>query len=116
MKSGILKEIAENFDFSICNPPFFEHSEKKSDGFGGRENEMCVEGGELEFIKQYIIESWSKRQVNRFFSSLVGIKKHLDTLTAFLNKNFPSAEVQTTTLYQGNTLRWALAWKFTAVN
>jgi 23S rRNA A1618 N6-methylase RlmF len=116
VKSSIIKDINEEFQFSICNPPFFESAENKTDGFGGTEAEMCVDGGEFKFIKQYIVESWSKRAKNRFFSTLIGIKSHLKTITSFLEKNFPSSEVQSTTLYQGKTLRWAIAWKFTAYN
>ena len=97
---------------SVCNPPFFEFGKCRKDGFGGIEEEISTTGGELKFIKQYMVESWKLRKNVMIFTSLVGIKAHLEELERFLHKNFPNANLKTTTLYQGKTLRWVIAWNF----
>ena len=109
---GILDEISENFDISMCNPPFFEIGDNRTDGYGGNETEISTAGGELKFIKQYMIESYRKRKKVMWFTCLIGIKAHINKLELFLTKNFPISDHITTTLYQGKTLRWVIAWKF----
>lgn len=109
---GILSHIDDEFDVSICNPPFFDNGTDHSDGYGGKEQELCTEGGEVKFIKQYMVESWTKRKAVKWFSCLVGIKSHLQQLEQFLSNNFEKANVTKTTLFQGNTLRWVIAWNF----
>ena len=105
--------MQDAFDVSICNPPFFEIDRNRTDGYGGVQEELSTSGGEFKFIKQYMVESYTKRRHVKWFTSLVGIKSHLDQLLTFLTSNFPISEHLVTTLYQGKTLRWALAWKFT---
>jgi 23S rRNA A1618 N6-methylase RlmF len=111
VRNGILQEICEEFQVSICNPPFFDRSQGEKDAFGGVDEELCTSGGELKFIKDYIIESWSKRS-GRTFTSLIGVKSHLTTLITFLETNFPRVSLQQTTFFQGRTIRWGLAWTF----
>ena len=112
VKSGILQEITENFQVSICNPPFFDSPQGTRDGFEGLDDELYCSGGEVKFIKQYITESWALRP-GRIFTSIVGIKSHLNEIKSFVNRNFPTIDLQETTLFQGKTIRWAIAWKFT---
>ena len=111
VKSGILQEITENFQVSICNPPFFDSPQGTRDGFEGLDDELYCSGGDVKFIKQYITESWALRS-GKMFTSIVGIKSHLIEIQNFLNRNFPSIDLQETTLFQGRTIRWAIAWKF----
>jgi 23S rRNA A1618 N6-methylase RlmF len=108
----VLSEVEEPFDVSICNPPFFEVGSSREDGFGGIEDELCTTGGEVRFIKQYMVESWKVKNKARIFSSLVGIKAHLQELERFAMKNFNKPSLKKTTLYQGKTLRWVIAWSF----
>lgn len=110
--SGILSEISEKFEVSICNPPFFEIGKDRNDGYGGVQEELSTAGGELKFIKQYMVESYSKRKGVLWFTCLIGIKAHLEEILRFLSQNFPKSSVLTSVLYQGRTLRWVLAWKF----
>ena len=113
VNSAIIDEVCQSFDVAICNPPFFEYGKNKIDGYGGIEEELSVSGGELKFVKKYMVESWKKRNQVLWFTCLIGIKSHLSSLISFLSTNFINANYITTTLYQGNTLRWAIAWRFT---
>lgn len=112
MQKGILREITDEYDVSICNPPFFEIEHSRIDGFGGLEPEISTSGGELKFIKSYILESWIQRRPQRLFTCLIGIKSHLNELRTFLINNFPKVSMKETALYQGFTIRWVLAWSF----
>ncbi|CAG9324542.1 RLMF [Blepharisma stoltei] len=113
-KTQIIREITQNFDVSICNPPFYssDYNAESLNGYGGRSNEMKTPGGECKFIGDYIDESWGKRQEVEWFTTLVGVKSHLKIMMDYLNTQFSNVLIKTTTFYQGKTLRWGLAWKF----
>lgn len=57
---------SEEFDFCICNPPFFEHMEESGlnskTSCGGTYEEMVYPGGELAFITRIIEESQELKQ------------------------------------------------------
>ena len=57
VNSAIIDEVCQSFDVAICNPPFFEYGKNKIDGYGGIEEELSVSGGELKFVKKYMVES-----------------------------------------------------------
>jgi len=109
-----------NFEFSMCNPPFFssgqEWERNKKPSFGGVRGEMVTEGGELQFLTEMILES--VKEENRFrvrwFTTMVGIKENLKFLEATLKRNVGSTTVtvQRHQFMQGRTTRWGLAWTF----
>lgn len=59
---GVVKE-SENFDFCMCNPPFFESIEEAGlnpkTSCGGTAEEMVCPGGELAFVTHIIEDSVS---------------------------------------------------------
>lgn len=132
-KKNILKNIisdTEEFHVVLCNPPFFKSKEeayrqtfrklknlqgKKPEqtlhNFGGLSNELWCEGGELEFISNYIKESKEyKNQVN-WFTSLIANKDHLHPLKRLLKK-VGVAEIRVIDMQQGNKISRILAWKY----
>lgn len=118
---GILVGVVEGkeFDVAVCNPPFFSNrSQRRSEyedfesGYAGRDNEVITDGGEFGFVRRYMIESYKFRRNYRLFTTMIGIKKNVDRLSRFLVGQFPGVTLYTTTLYQGNTTRWAIGWDF----
>ena len=100
---GLIK-AGEEFDFTMCNPPFYSSLEeankvstrkvnnlntnrnkkghvfiKKShqSNFGGSDGELWCEGGEVQFIKRMIAQSVQVKDQCRWFTTLVSNKNHL---------------------------------------
>lgn len=72
-------------------------------------NESITEGGEVAFIKRMIEEASLLPMTPTLFTSLVGRKKSIKPLLAFIKeKGFPF--MGTFVLYQGKTLRWCICW------
>jgi 23S rRNA (adenine1618-N6)-methyltransferase len=96
-KRNIFKNIiqeSEYFDMTMCNPPFHSSKEEATKGtirkvknlkneitskptlnFGGVNNELWCEGGELAFITNMIYESVHFKTQSLWFSTLVSKKK-----------------------------------------
>lgn len=87
----------ESFDATLCNPPFHDseqsarqESERKkrnlgqnaqaSLNFGGRQEELWCEGGEVAFVSRMINESRAFGTQVRWFTSLVSKGEHLPAL------------------------------------
>lgn len=126
---GII-QADEKFDLTLCNPPFHASAEeaaaqslrkvnnltgkqntKAKLNFGGQNNELWYEGGELWFIISMIRESVSFADSCRWFTSLVSKKENL----AGLYKELEKAKVkQTKTLEmgQGQKISRLVAWRF----
>ena len=108
-KSFLFKNIInkkEQFDFSICNPPFhsskaqaIKGSLKKQSNLGnsvdrnnyllnfeGQANELWCNGGETLFIKRLIKESVGFKSQVKIFSSLVSKKDTLIIIEKYLKK------------------------------
>lgn len=130
----------------MCNPPFYsdaEEIERSADGkalepssvCSGAEVEMITRGGEVEFVKQMILESTDKDvrdrclsviyifcpfiaaecfRICRWFSSMLGklssLERIVETLRTHQIDNYALTE-----LVQGQTRRWVLAWSFSDV-
>ncbi|RXR20358.1 23S rRNA (adenine(1618)-N(6))-methyltransferase RlmF [Flavobacterium amnicola] len=131
-KRNILKGIIlpdEKFDCVICNPPFHNSKEEATKGtqrklknlgkaieakptlnFGGQNNELWCEGGELAFITNMIYESVHFKTQCKWFTSLVSKKENLKPLFTVLKK--VKAEVEIIEMNQGNKTSRILAWKF----
>ena len=105
----------ESFDFTMCNPPFFETVEQKvpnpKAALEITAGELATDGGEYNFILQMILESFDMKEQVRWFTSLIGRKVTLKKLLITF-KDLKITNVHQTTLYQGNTTRWAIAWSF----
>ncbi len=82
---GMIRED-EVFDLTLCNPPFHSSKEETDEinklkwinlgkaavaNFGGQNNELWCEGGEVAFILQMIEESYEMRNSCFYFSSFV---------------------------------------------
>jgi 23S rRNA (adenine1618-N6)-methyltransferase len=131
-KRNILKGIVlpdEKFDCVICNPPFHNSKEEATKGtqrklknlgkaieakptlnFGGQNNELWCEGGELAFITNMIYESVHFKTQCKWFTSLVSKKENLKPLFTVLKK--VKVEVEVIEMNQGNKTSRILAWKF----
>ncbi|MEW5675200.1 23S rRNA (adenine(1618)-N(6))-methyltransferase RlmF [Flavobacterium enshiense] len=132
-KRNIFKGIIqpdEHFDFTICNPPFHNSKEAATEGtkrklknlgktvenkpvlnFGGQNNELWYEGGELAFITNMIFESVHFQKQCKWFSSLVSKKENLKPLYSVL-KRVKATEVKTINMEQGNKITRILVWRF----
>lgn len=132
-KRNIFKEIiapGEQFDFTICNPPFHTSREeatkasmrkvrnvgKQKTGkpilnFGGQNNELWCEGGELAFITNMIYESAHFKTQCLWFTVLVSKKENLKPFYNHLKK-VKAFDVRTIEMQQGNKISRFIAWTF----
>lgn len=119
----------ERFDAVICNPPFFRSEEEAVTqttrklrnlgkehrqpvrNFGGRQNELWYDGGELRFISLYIGESYHFGSQALWFTTLVSNRENLKPLRRLLVKTGVK-EQRTIDMAQGNKASRILAWRF----
>lgn len=119
----IFKDAMEDdkmYDFSMCNPPFFE-----SDGDGekiakvlpprnapsGNDSELKTMGGEVSFVTKMIEESVDLGNRIKIYSTMIGRKTDLFSLKKLIrSKNIEN--MTWTEFCQGHTTRWGLAWSF----
>ena len=123
----------ERFTATLCNPPFHSSAEKAIAGnkrklsnlkkektstvtlnFGGQSNELWCEGGELQFIKQMILESQMFTKNCLWFSTLVSKKDNLVRFYKIL-KEQKVAEIKTIQMGQGNKISHLLAWTYVPI-
>ncbi|KAK6625390.1 hypothetical protein RUM43_005687 [Polyplax serrata] len=117
---GVLDEKIQ-YDFCMCNPPFFDISEKPlnrtqrrpilSTAASDIKTEISTEGGEVLFITKLIEESLKLGDKVKIYTTLVG--KKCDFL--YLKKELLKVKPKSTAFSQfcqGRTIRWALAWSF----
>ncbi|XP_055935505.1 RNA N6-adenosine-methyltransferase mettl16-like [Argiope bruennichi] len=110
----------ENFDFCVCNPPFFENKDdirkktprmkEKLEIFAKKE-EIFAEGGEVSFIKQLLKDSLMLKDRISLYSSMFGKKKSFIEILKEL-QNVEGVTYTKTEFCQGNTIRWGIAWTF----
>lgn len=127
--NGILKKD-EQFELSICNPPFHASAEEAQAGtmrkiknlhktkvnkptlnFGGQNNELWCKGGERLFVRNMINQSKRYAQSCLWFSTLVSKESNLDGIYAAL-KNVNATTVTTIPMGQGNKISRIVAWTF----
>jgi 23S rRNA (adenine1618-N6)-methyltransferase len=128
----------DQFDFSICNPPFHKSLEEATKGsqrkvrnlnrnkkkkghetksvkadlnFGGKGSELWCPGGELKFIRTMISESYSFKDNCKLFTTLISNKEHLEPLTHLLEKA-KATNIKTIQMHQGQKVSHILTWKF----
>ncbi len=128
---GLLKP-EERLDLTLCNPPFHASREEATRGsqrkwknlgkqdpkralpvlnFGGQNNELWCEGGEIRFVTQLIGESVSVGQQVLWFSSLVSKASNLPGIEAALNKAGVAAR-RVIEMGQGQKQSRVVAWSF----
>ncbi len=130
-KRNIFKNLITSkdfFDFTLCNPPFHSSQEEATKGterklrnlgkpqrlvlnFGGKNNELWCEGGEISFITNMIYESVHFKSQCFWFSTLVSKKENLKSIYRLLKKVNPS-EIKTIEMQQGNKISRIVAWTF----
>jgi len=126
--SGIITED-DYFDAVMCNPPFFKSKKeaeaqtlrklkgldkrktpKLINNFSGESNELWCNGGELEFVLNYIKESVLFKTQVGWFTSLISNEDNLKPLQIELKKS--AKEIKIIDMAQGNKKSRILAWRF----
>lgn len=126
---GVIRKD-EYFDLAICNPPFHASAQEAKTGtlrklknlksekvkqavlnFGGKNNELWCEGGEVQFIENMISESVKYATSCFWFSTLVSKKSNIKKLRSHLEK-FNPQNVQLISMGQGNKTSQVLGWTF----
>ena len=132
-KRNVFKNLiheGEIFDMTMCNPPFHSSKAEATKGtirkiknlkneitakptlnFGGVNNELWCEGGELAFITNMIYESVHFKTQSLWFSTLVSKKENLKSIYKLLKK-VETVNVKTIDLSQGNKTSRLVFWSF----
>lgn len=124
--SGIIHKN-EYYDASMCNPPFHASAEAAAAGnarkrhnlglgdappnFGGQQQELWCDGGEVTFIQRMIAESVTFARQVRWFTSLVSRGEHLPGIMRTLQEA-GAGRVVKTEMAQGNKCTRFVAWSF----
>ncbi|MCP3749835.1 23S rRNA (adenine(1618)-N(6))-methyltransferase RlmF [Pseudomonas sp. SBB6] len=122
----------ERFDLTLCNPPFHASREEATRGsqrkwralgkadpkrklpvlnFGGQNNELWCEGGEIRFVSQLVTESASLGQQVLWFTSLVSKASNLPGIQAALKKA-GALDQRVVEMGQGQKQSRMIAWTF----
>ena len=121
----------EQFDFTLCNPPFHASQAEASAGsqrkwrnlgkdrsgrqpalnFGGQANELMCDGGEAGFLARMIDESAALAGQVFWFTSLVSKAANLPALQQQLAA-LPTTNVRVIPMAQGQKHSRLLAWTF----
>ncbi|KAK6203398.1 uncharacterized protein RJT21DRAFT_27000 [Scheffersomyces amazonensis] len=112
--------------YLICNPPFYSSKEellsKESSKSINKPNELIInedellyeDNGELGFVKKLIDESIDLSTQYKFkrcwFTSQVGIHKHVEELNSYLDQKGIPYKFNETIKF--NTSRWIVGWRF----
>lgn len=120
----------EEFDLTICNPPFHASLKEAEQGtrqkwrnlkgeaevkhvlnFGGNKAELWCPGGERAFVEQMIVQSAQIPKKCLWFTSLVSKSANLRSIyNALINAN--AFEVRTVQMSQGQKISRFVAWTF----
>jgi 23S rRNA (adenine1618-N6)-methyltransferase len=122
----------ERFAVTLCNPPFHASLEEATRGsqrkwralgkadpkrklpvlnFGGQNNELWCEGGEIRFVTQLINESVTVGAQVLWFSTLVSKASNLPAIQGALSK-VNAAQVKVVEMGQGQKQSRFVAWSF----
>jgi 23S rRNA A1618 N6-methylase RlmF len=99
----------KNYDFVMCNPPFFDHDEVLDKNCQATDNELKTSGGEAEFVKIMIDDSITFGDRIVWYTSMLGKKSSLVPIKQYLAQ-VGINQVYTTAFVQGKTRRWGIAW------
>ena len=125
-----MMEVNEQFDFTMCNPPFHKSRREATKGthrkhknltkekqkeatlnFNGQAHELWCTGGEIAFITTMIKQSATKATQVKWFSTLVSKKENLAVIYKVL-KQVDAKKVKTIEMKQGNKISRIVAWTF----
>jgi 23S rRNA A1618 N6-methylase RlmF len=120
-------ECHAKIDVVLCNPPFYsnqEHIESlhalKSTpartSCQASETEMITTGGEVAFVLQYARESLAIKDRVGWMTAWLGLKQDAIELKRLLAESLGAQKVEWTPLYQGQTVRYALAWQWPSIS
>ncbi|MES1920317.1 hypothetical protein MHBO_002000, partial [Bonamia ostreae] len=122
---NFLKTCSKKFDFSMCNPPFFEdmkqvgNNKKRVFKFYKKitkatQKELVCSGGELAFITKMIKQSLKIQNKIRWFTTMVGRLKTFKQILEKLKlvKKESNLIIKTAVLRKGRQSRWFVAWSF----
>nr|VUD25999.1 putative SAM-dependent methyltransferase [Salmonella sp. NCTC 7297] len=118
----------ESYDATLCNPPFHDSAaaaragserkrrnlgQNKDDAlnFGGQQQELWCEGGEVAFIKKMIAESQTFRRQVLWFTTLVSRGENLPPLYRALT-DAGAVKVVKKEMAQGQKQSRFIAWTF----
>ncbi|SNY76839.1 23S rRNA (adenine(1618)-N(6))-methyltransferase RlmF [Enterobacter sp. CC120223-11] len=117
----------ENFDAMVCNPPFHDSAESAREGnerkrrnlgqqtealnFGGQQQELWCEGGEVAFIRTMIDESRQFAKQVLWFTTLVSKGDNLPMLYSALTAA-GAVKVVKKEMAQGQKQSRFIAWTF----
>lgn len=126
---GIIKKH-EFYDLSICNPPFHASAAEAQAGnsrknrnlkkqkeaapqlnFGGQSNELWCEGGEIQFVRNMIVQSKHFSHSVRWFSTLISKSANLKIVHELI-KQAGALEMETLPMSHGNKASRIVAWTF----
>jgi 23S rRNA (adenine1618-N6)-methyltransferase len=127
--NGILKKN-ERIDLTICNPPFHASLAEAQAGtqrklnnltqkknakmvlnFGGQNNELWCEGGEVAFIQSLIYQSQQYADSCFWYTTLVSKETSLKSIYGALAR-IKAVEVRTINMQQGNKISRIVAWTY----
>ncbi|MFK8161464.1 MAG: 23S rRNA (adenine(1618)-N(6))-methyltransferase RlmF, partial [Lewinella sp.] len=119
----------DRFDFTMCNPPFFESAEaaaaaaqlkwdklgkptgpSPTHNFGGQANELWTDGGEPAFLRKMIRESVNYANQVGWFTTLVSKKGYLRIAEIEFDR-LGITDTRTISIGQGGKLRRILCWR-----
>ena len=114
----LLKEEDGEFDFVMCNPPFFSSMAEARNAShvracSGNLDEMVADGGEVAFVCRIIEDSKKLQTRIRWYTSMLGHRSSVKTIVGEA-KAAGAKQVRTTKFFQGKTVRWAVGWSFHA--
>ncbi len=120
----------DKYHFTLCNPPFHkslkdalegnkrkiqnltkQNDSKNALNFGGKNNELWCEGGEVIFIRQMIKESLEFSKNCLWFTTLVSKKENLPFIYKAL-KDIKAFDVKTIDMTHGQKISRIVAWTF----
>jgi 23S rRNA (adenine1618-N6)-methyltransferase len=120
----------DKYHFTLCNPPFHKSlneallgnkrkvqnltkqtTAKSALNFGGKNNELWCEGGEITFIKNMIKESLEFSKNCLWFTTLVSKKENLPFIYKSL-KDIKAVDVKTIEMAHGQKISRIVAWTF----
>jgi 23S rRNA (adenine1618-N6)-methyltransferase len=118
----------DEFDLVVCNPPFYANEAEASEAagrkwknlgkekdmgsqrnFGGHTTELYCEGGEMQFIRKMIEESFFFARKCYWFTTLVSKQEHMHQLHRVLQR-VKATEVKVIPMSQGQKSSRVLAW------
>jgi len=99
------------YDFSMCNPPFFNLDKEFEGESIGSSSEIITSGGEVEFVKRMIEESLVAKDRIKIFTVLLGHKSSVNQVKKILYSSSVK-HITVTQFCQGKTMRWGVAWTY----